>query len=86
MTIFEEGRLGGGDPDFSSCFQVDFSDFNTVPEQILTSRGRSQAEAPPDFVLGRVLTPGENPGRKRPGSTRRPVENIYGHSMDRNNS
>ena len=40
--------------------KVDFSDFNTVPEQILTSRGRSQAEAPPDFVLGRVLTPGEN--------------------------
>eukprot|EP00434_Breviolum_minutum_P037509 symbB.v1.2.033259.t1/scaffold4106.1/size44601/3 len=38
--------------------QVDFSDFDTVPEQILTSRGRSQAEAPPDFVLGRVLTPG----------------------------
>lgn len=33
-------------------------DFGTVPETILTAKGRQQAEHPPDFVLGRVLTPG----------------------------
>ncbi|CAL1155734.1 unnamed protein product [Cladocopium goreaui] len=47
--------------DFGERFSaVDGSqvDFDTVPETILTRKGREQAENPPDFVLGRVLTPG----------------------------
>ncbi|CAK9067524.1 unnamed protein product [Durusdinium trenchii] len=47
--------------DFSERFgAVDGAelDFATVPEDVLTAAGRHQAEHPPDFVLGRVLTPG----------------------------
>lgn len=33
-------------------------DLNTVSEELLTANGRNQALNPPNFVLGRVLTPG----------------------------
>ena len=57
VCLFLSSRSPG-----SNIFQLQV-DFDTVPETILTRKGREQAENPPDFVLGRVLTPGAHGNR-----------------------